>query len=197
MITDLVNKDIVIVLTLFSISPGSRFTRTDIKDKTGIHNVPLDQALESLIKNGILIKEKRLFSLNLANTTTKQILNIIRTEYLRFRELPIKIYSMMLDISRRMSSIKGIHQVYLFGSYAKLIYTEKSDVDLCIVLTKETHSNKTRVKKHLEKIERKYKRVIEAHFFEISEMKKKDPLIKEIKRNGIPLYFGYGNNLRT
>ena len=49
MITDIFNKDIVKILTLFSVSLGSKFTRNEIKEKTMLNNVPLDNALNILL----------------------------------------------------------------------------------------------------------------------------------------------------
>ena len=45
MISYLFEKDIFKVLSLFGISPGSRFKRNEIKDKTLLYNVNLDKAL--------------------------------------------------------------------------------------------------------------------------------------------------------
>jgi predicted nucleotidyltransferase len=188
MITDIFNKDTIKILALFSVSPGSKFTRNEIKEKTMLNNVPLDNALNILLNNKTLIKEKRFFSLNFGNKNLKSLLNIVKNEHLRFKEIPLKIYYMLLDISAILSDIRNITKVYLFGSYAKLIYTDKSDVDLAIVLEKENRDTINKIKKNIKKIERKYDKSLELHFFEKKDMRQRDPMIREISRNNVELF---------
>ena len=188
MITDIFYKDAVMVLTLFSVSPGSKFTRNEIKEKTALNNIPLDNALNVLLNNRILTREKRFFSLNFENKNSKILLDAIKNEHIRFKEIPLKIYYLMLDASDVMSHITSITKVYLFGSYAKLIYTDRSDVDLAIVLEKSDKGTIDKIKKSANKIEKKYGKSIELHFFEEKDMRQKDPIIKEILKNNVELF---------
>lgn len=187
MITDVFNKDVAKVLTLFSVSPGSKFSRNEIKEKTMLNNVPLDNALNALLNNEILIKEKRFISLNFENKNLKPMSDIIKREHLRFKEIPLKIYYMMLDVSAVISNIQSPIKAYLFGSYAKLIYTDKSDIDLAVVLEKGHKDIVNKIKKNLSRIEKKYDKSLELHFYEKRDMKQKDPIIKEILRNSVEL----------
>ena len=187
MITDIFNKEAVMDLTLFSVSPGSKFTRNEIKEKTALNNIPLDNALNVLLNNRILTREKRFFSLNFENKNSKILLDAIKNEHIRFKEIPLKIYYLLLDASAVMSHITSITKVYLFGSYAKLIYTDRSDVDLAVILEKEDKGAIDKIKKSANKIEKKYGKSIELHFFEEKDMRQKDPIIKEILRNNVEL----------
>jgi len=188
MITDIFNKDIVKILTLFSVSLGSKFTRNEIKEKTMLNNVPLDNALNILLNNKTLVREKRLLGLNFENKNMKIILDIIKKEHMKFKEIPLNIYCMVSDISHNLSRIKGITKIYLFGSYAKLIYTEKSDIDLAIILEKGNKTLIKKIKQNVNKIEKKYNKSIELHFFEKKDMNQKDPIIREILRNNVELF---------
>lgn len=188
MITDIFDRNIIKILTLFSITPGSKFTRKEIKDKTLLHNVPLDEALTILLNNKILLKEKRFFSLNFENENTKNVVETVKKEYVRFKEIPLKIYYLLIDICSSLSALDQIKNIYLFGSFAKLIYTEKSDIDLAIVLKIEDKNLIEKIRKEIGKIERKYQKPIEGHFFEEKDLSKKDPLIKEIKKNNVVLF---------
>jgi uncharacterized protein len=185
MITDFFLKNSSKILMLFSISPGSKFTRNEIKEKTMLHNIPLDRAINILLNNNILIKEKRLLSLGLENNNVKSIVDLMRKEYIRFKEISLKIYYLLMDVSSELSENSSIKSIYLFGSYAKLIHTEKSDVDLAIVLKKNIEKE---IKKIIAKIEKKYGEVIEIHFFDEKDMKQKDKLIKEILRNNVEIF---------
>jgi predicted nucleotidyltransferase len=188
MITNLFNQNMVKILTMFSISPGSKFTRKEIKEKTFFHNIPLDIALTALVNSKILVKEKRFFSLHWGDVQVKSLIGMLQKEYCRLKELPLKIYFILVDVAYQLSSMKEIDHVYLFGSFAKLIHTEKSDVDLAIILEKESSILVKNIKKEIHKIEKRYGVVIEEHFFEKRELRESDPLIKEIKRNRVVLF---------
>lgn len=188
MITDIFDRNIGKILSLFSISPGSKFTRKEIKEKTMLYNIPLDKALTVLLNNKILIKEKRLLSVNFEDNNAKNIIEIIKKEYLRFKEIPLKIYYLLLDICASLSELNQIENICLFGSFAKLIYTEKSDIDLGIILQREDKVLIQKIKSEIAKIEKKYEKTIEEHFFEKNDLSEKDPLIEEIKRNNIVLF---------
>ncbi|MBT5272457.1 nucleotidyltransferase domain-containing protein [Candidatus Woesearchaeota archaeon] len=186
MIIDLFDTNVVKVLTLFSISPGSGFTRNEIKDKTMLNNVPLDSTITILLNNSIMLRDKRLFKLNFENKKMKVFLEFINKEYLRFKELPLKIYFLLLDLSFVFSNFNNLENIWLFGSYSKLIYTDNSDVDIAFVFNSKV--NKKEVKLKVKKLEKKYNKIIEEHFFDKKDMKINDPLIKEIKKNGVKIY---------
>ena len=54
MIFQIFNKNILKILTVFSISPGSRFLRKEIKDKTKLNNATLDENIHALINSNII-----------------------------------------------------------------------------------------------------------------------------------------------
>lgn len=189
MITDLFDKNIVKILSLFFISPGSKHTRKEIKEKTGMNNIPLDIGLRKLLKQKITKKTKNLYELSPSlPPEIETLVESLKTEFReKFVSLPLKVFYTLTEISEKLSRIKEIKNVFLFGSYAKLIYTEKSDIDLAIILP-DRLKNKTKLIKQINKttnrIEKKFKREIETHFFSESNLKhKKDPLIKDIIKN--------------
>lgn len=181
MISYLFNKDVFKILSLFSISPGSRFKRNEIKEKTKLYNINLDLALNRLINLGLLKKDKNLYQINFENEIKKEILDLIIKEYKRIREIPFRVYLLLIDFLEEISKNKEI-EAYLFGSYAKLIYKENSDIDIAVI------NGKVNVK-FINKLEKKYGSKIEVHYFKKDEFykNKKDPLIKEIIKNGIKL----------
>lgn len=190
MISNLFDKNIIKILVFFLISPGSRYTRKEIKENTGMNNVPLDNSLNKLKKFNLTKEEKGLLILNHHPSEPFEIIgliNCIRSEY-KNMSLPLKIFYILLEISDKLSEIKNIKEAFLFGSYAKLIYSDKSDIDLAIIFYNKT-KNKGRIERKIlektRKIGKKYKKKIEAHYFLESDMKRKeDPLIKDILKNG-------------
>ena len=185
MITSIFDKTIAKILTLFAVSPGSKFTRNEIKKKTMLNNLPLDKALNCLAKEGIIKKEKRLLRLDFEDERSKKVLELVKREYVKFKEIPLNIYYVLADISSML--VNYAEHAYLFGSYAKLIYTEKSDIDLAIILKKGSAAAK-KIKSEIVKLEKKYGKTIEGHFFSQEDLKQKDPLVKEIRRNSIVLF---------
>ena len=187
MISQLFQQDCFKVLSLYGLSPGSRFNRTEIKQRTRLHNVPLDKALLLLLNSSILKKEKKNYSLNFENEYAQKIMEIVRKQHKELRELPLTIYHLLVDVVAALSLFKGI-EMYLFGSYAKLIHTEKSDVDIAILHLKE-FKTKEKITKTLSKIEKSYSKKIEIHYFEKEAFyrNKKDLLIKGILKDGIKL----------
>lgn len=185
MISNLFNKNIMKILALFFISPGNKYPRKEIKEKTKMNNIPLDNNLNKLLNLKILKQEKGYLKLNF-DYEFKEIIEIARKEFVEFN-LPLNVYYIILDIVEKISGLKNIKEVYLFGSYAKLIYRENSDIDIAVVFSNKIKNRKNlekRIDKTIEKINRKYKKKAEIHFFLEKDMKEKDPVIKDILRNG-------------
>jgi len=72
MINQIFNLDSFKILSLFSLSPGSRFRRKEIKERTKLNNIPLDKTLLKLLSGKILKKEENLYMLNFENKNTKK-----------------------------------------------------------------------------------------------------------------------------
>ena len=74
MINPAFTPDCFKIMTLFSVSPGSRHNRNEIKEKIGLNNVPLDNALFRLLNSSILKKEGNFYSVNFENEEGKKCL---------------------------------------------------------------------------------------------------------------------------
>ncbi len=180
---ELFDLNVLKILTVFSVSPGSRFTRKAIKEKTNMPNVVLDKHLAKLLNLKILAKVRNFLILNFKNNEIKPIINAVSEQYTYFRQLPLKDYFLVLNIKDELLKTKNLLNVYLFGSYAKLIFKENSDMDLAII-SKEI--NKKDVEKIIRKVEKRYKKNIEVHYFSDNFYNnKRDPLVKEILQHGI------------
>ncbi len=187
MISPLFNQDCFKILSLFGLSPGSRFNRTELKRRTRLHNVPLDKALSLLLSSGVLRREGKYYSINFENASGKKILELCQKQYRELRELPLDVYYLLVDLIAPLSSIKGIG-VFLFGSYAKLVYTDKSDVDIAL-LHPSGWRPPEKIKNLVKKLERIYQKKVEVHYFEKGSFyrNKRDPVVKGILKDGIKL----------
>ena len=182
---ELFDKNTFKILTVFSISPGSRLNRKVLKEKTMMPNIVLDKTISRLLNFKILIKEKNLFALNFKNNEIKKIIEIVAENYNKFKQLPLKEYFIIIESLEETSRIKNIEEMYLFGSYSKLIFTENSDIDIAIISESVRKKN---IEKIIKKLEKRYKKSIEVHYFSRKfYTNKRDPLVKEILQHGIKL----------
>ena len=189
MIGVLFNRSVFKILTLFSLSPGARFLRKEIKEKTKLNNISLDEALNLLFSTGILKKERRLIYLDIEKS--RDIMRIVSEEYRRFRRIPLNVYFSVLYLAYFLS--KKRIDAYLFGSYAKLIFDEESDIDIAVV-GEIKDSERREIERIVEKIERRYGKRIEIHYFSKGFYReRKDPIVRDIKRNGIRIAQYQGN----
>jgi DNA polymerase sigma len=179
------NKNIVKVLSVFATSPGSNLQRNSIQKFTRINNIILDKTLARLCNSKILKKKKRFYFFNHSNQESKVILKEISKSYHELKNLPLEVYSIILDLGFEFVEIKNIGEVILFGSYSKLVYTESSDIDIAIISDK---ISKKRINDIVKKIKKRHNKKVEVHFFQKDFYKnKKDPLVKEILKDGVKL----------
>jgi len=188
MIEPIFDKDCFKILSLFSVSPGSGFRRNQIKDKILLNNVPLDKALARLLLCGVLRNDDNIYRINFESEYAKNVLEIVTKQHKEMKELPLNIYFLLIDLADNLLTMnrKGI-EVYLFGSYSKLIYREKSDVDIAVLGPEDMSIDA--ISKVAKKLEQKYDKHIELHDFIKGDFyrNKKDPLVNDIFTNGIRL----------
>jgi len=186
MISQIFENKIFKVITFFALSPGSRFRRKEIKEKIQMHNVPLDNALSRLANSGIIKKEKGLYSINLENPYTEHIISLASSQHLQLKNLPLDVYFLLVDMIDELSTTKHI-EIWLFGSYSKMVYSDKSDVDIALLVQRGV--DKEHARKIFKRLEKQYGKKIEDHFFDLRSFykNKKDPLVKDILQNGIRL----------
>lgn len=186
MLEPIFDNDCYKVLGMFSISPGSKFKRNEIKEKTKLNNVTLDKALIKLTNCHILGLENSYYYINFESENAKKIMDIVIKQYKGLKELPLTVFLLIIDLTDSLSTIRKI-EVYLFGSYAKLIYREKSDVDIAVLLPSE--NTRFDFEKLAQKLEKLYGKRVEIHDFDKGKFydNKDDPLVSDILRNGVRL----------
>lgn len=204
LISPVFTQDCFKILTFFSLSPGSRWRRKDIKERTKMHNVPLDNALNVLLHTQVLCKERNYYALNLENDYTKQLIDVCRKQYQQLREIPLDVCYLVLDFAAAFASWRGM-EAYLFGSYAKLVYRENSDVDIALLYAGEVDrkrlaqvvqegpkpsAQKGKLPLLVLKLQKIYHKNVELHHFERAAFykNKKDPLVRGILKDGIRLW---------
>ena len=181
------NQDAFKLLTVFSLSPGSRFKRKELKELTRLNNVPLDKALLRLVSSGVLSK-RGAYSVNMENEWAETLIRLCAKQHTQLRRIPLNVYFLIADFVFQASSFNGI-ELYLFGSYSKLVFSEKSDIDVAVLTLQNAKAVKGRLLALAEKLGKNYGKEVQLHFFDKKGFYKnrRDPLVAEIIRNGIRL----------
>jgi predicted nucleotidyltransferase len=186
MIEPVFDRDCFKVLGVFAVSPGSRFRREEIKEKTRLNNVPLDKALVKLANCHIVKIQRGFYSLDFESENSKKLVEIVSKQQKELRDVPLVVFLLLTDLVDALSTVKGV-EVWLFGSYAKLIYREKSDVDVAVIFEKMPKG--LDLGRLGQKLEKTYGKQIQIHDFEKGPFykNKNDPLVSDILRNGVRL----------
>ena len=91
----------------------------------------------------------------------------------------------IINLTTKLVANIRIKNIYLFGSYAKLIAHTKSDIDIAIVIEKRVPKIDFKIEKITEELEKRFGRKIQIHLFGENEFKRERALVKEILRDGI------------
>lgn len=187
MIMQLFDADVAKILTIMSMSKGSGFQRKELQERTRMNNVTLDNALRTVLNSGIVKKKKRHFFLNLENDYSKPLSDIVLRQYRELKEPPLDAYFSIIEMVAFLSRFGGV-DVYLFGSYSKLVFKETSDIDIALVSDSIGEKEKKAIVKAMQKIEKRHGKTVEMHYFGTNFYKnRKDPLVKDIMTNGVRL----------
>ena len=144
---------------------------------------------QNLVKTEI-IGDVTTYSLTLNNNLTLSYLNLINDLEIRKRKFPKEIVS---EIQKKISKQTDFFILIIFGSYAKNKGTEKSDLDIAVIV--ESEQTKKEITPLLETVKRREIKPIDYHIFtrnEFLEMLKADyeNVGKQIYRNSV-IYSGF------
>jgi predicted nucleotidyltransferase len=80
-----------------------------------------------------------------------------------------------------------VEKVILYGSYAKGIAADDSDIDVCFFLTSFGDKEKHDIMLKLMGLIHKYGLYIDPNVFEVSDLYTDNPFVKEVLRTGIEI----------
>jgi len=195
MLVDIVlgSKSVWRVLSVLTESPGQGITKEEIKKITKLGGNSIFNSINILLKNDLIISNKvgkrTYYKINLTNNYSILIKDILDLEKKDLNGLDPKVVILLREFSRVVNDIVDVKSVYVFGSIVKNSYTEKSDVDIAVVLNKEMQTKeRIEIEKIDEKLEKRFGREIQVHFFMEKEFKQlKNTLVEQVHRDGIKL----------
>ena len=185
-------KDIFASLTFKQIKEESK------QKSNNIIQIAIKQFKEQNLVKMKVTGDVTTYSLNHANNATLSYLNLVNELEIQKRNFPKEILS---ETQKRISKQTCFFILIIFGSYAKNKATERSDIDIAIIV--ESEQIKKEIAPSLETVKRREIKNIDYHIFtrsEFSEMlsAESENLGKQIHKNSIIYYgfIGYCNLIR-
>lgn len=180
------------ILLLMAESPGGRITRPEIRRLTCLGNEAITESLDDLIAHGIIIIKKNgktTYGLDLTDDFTKQILVLCEMERKKTNNLPYSYSLVLREYVRMIFSIRSPKRILLFGSVAKRVFRENSDIDVAIVFDDELPTQaRLDMEEIADKLKKRFGKEVQQHIFTLKEFEKsKDKLVSEIKLDGVDL----------
>ncbi len=176
------------IISLFRSNYLNQFYIREMAKLIGKSHVSLLPHLKKFEKDKILLAKKvgksKVYSINLNNNQVREFLSLSEKkkslELLNKEFFIKKVYNEFIN-----ADLNGC--LVLFGSYASMIHTKESDIDLFYI-----GQIKENEKKKIKELGRTYSKEIHLIFTPLykfrKQLSKQSPLIKEIIKNHIILY---------
>ena len=191
----MLTKQQLVLLGVFKKDLFASLTFKQIKEESkqksnNIVQIALKQFKEQDLVRTEVTGDVTTYSLKLDNNVTLSYLNIINELELQKRKFPKEILS---EIQKRISKQTNFFILIIFGSYAKNKATEKSDLDVAVII--ESEQTKKEITPLLETVKRREIKPIDYHIFtrnEFLEMLKAEAenVGKQIYKNSF-IYYGF------
>ncbi len=191
----MLTKQQLTILSVFKEDLFASLTFKQIKEEGKQKSNNLVQIALKKFKEQDLVKTEVIgdvitYSLNLNNNLTLSYLNLINDIEIQKRKFPKEVLS---EIQKRIFKQTNFFILIVFGSYAKSKATERSDLDVAVII--ESEQTKREIIPFLETVKRRELKPIDYHIFtrsEFIEMLKAyaENVGKQIYKNNI-IYYGF------
>ncbi len=173
MLTKLFSSTRAELLSLFFNNPDSKFYLREIARHIGKDAAGIKRELDTLVKIGILGREKRGIQKYYFADKRSPIFS-------EMKGLIFKTTGVEGSVKAALSRLKGVRAAFIYGSYAKGAEKEDSNINLMVI----GQVNITELNDMVMALEEKLKREIDYLVFDEQEYRKrkdaKDPYIREI-----------------
>ncbi|GEM_PF-7096927 len=190
--TILGNKVLLRIIRLLYQSPNRFFSFLEIELYVGAGREGIGLALRTAEYFGMLHVEVRggkRYKLKMDNVHIENLKLFYDSEKKFLQGIDSRKLSVIAAVEHDcLKSIAGMRGMWLFGSVAKGKAKEGSDIDLLILVEKNT----TKIKLLIEEITQKYETrfVVQCIVMDVLEFnkRKKEPLVMEIMKSGVALH---------
>src|SRR3989344_4362943 len=191
----MLTKQQLTILGVFKKDLFASLTFKQIKEESGqksnnIVQIALKEFKEQDVVKTEITGDVTTYSLNPNNNLTLSYLNLINDLEIQKKKFPREILS---DIQKRISKQTDFFILIVFGSYAKNKATEKSDLDIAVIV--ESEQIKKEIAPFFETVKRREIKAVDYHIFtrsEFLEMLKAEyeNIGKQIYKNSF-IYYGF------
>ncbi len=184
MIENILGSKINIRIIKFLINyPNREFSTSEIEKFARARGGNLNRSLRKLTICSVLIKQGKLYKINYSNSIIQSLIKIFEKEKNVFQNIDEKELNILSDFTNELlKKYSDIKEIILFGSVARGMYSEKSDLDLMVI--KEKISQK--IELEITNLIKKYERKIQCFLHTPKEFKNsEEQLFKEVKKEGI------------
>lgn len=184
------------ILFVLAEAPGKAVSRKEIQSLTKLGNKTVIKFLLLLEKFEIISSDKigksYYYKFNLSNDFVAQLLQIIQLEKKKLNNIDFVILNTLREFVYELTNanLDNLNKVILFGSYAKRTYSDKSDIDVAIILNEKNTNDELLITEIIDRLNKRFKKEIQPHYYaekEFNELQKKDRLVQEIIKDGIAL----------
>ncbi len=174
------------VLELMAETPGRSYRRQELKEYTQLGNKSLSSALQRLTLAGILRKKQGRYILNMSSKTVSSLVKEIKSAWAFLGHLDYDTKIVLNEFTRKtIDKLSGIRKIILFGSSARGTASEDSDIDIALVIEKQDSGVKEKMYEITEKLEERYGREVQVHYFTPAELEdKKDKMAEQVREEG-------------
>lgn len=151
-------KEIFASLTFKQVKEGSK------QKSNNLVQIALKKFKEENIVKTRVIGDVTTYSLNVDNNRTLSYLNLINDKEVQQRKFPKEI---LAEIQKRILKKTVFFILIIFGSYAKNKATEKSDLDIAVIV--ESEKTKKEITPLLETVKRREITLLDYHIFTTDE----------------------------
>lgn len=190
------NKTNILVLRFLIKFKNQFFAADEISKELGVGLRNTYDSLNMLSYGGILSKrfsQGKIYYKFLVGSSIQEFISLLfEEEHKRISLQNTSYYKIISEIESKIIKIAGsdLVDIILYGSVAKGRDTLASDIDICVLLNKGNE----KIKREIANLafETKYKKEIQIHVFTSKEFisADKNPLVKEIIRDGMSLKVG-------
>lgn len=183
------NKMNIRILRFLYFSPNRYFSFLEIERFVGAGRAGIVSALQKLEYYGLVYTEKKggkRYKLRLDHPIIEKLDALFSYEKKFLQGIDPKKLNIIANIENDcIKRIPELQEIRVFGSIAKGKAHEKSDIDLFILVKKNSPLVKTTMEEIKEKYEQKYK--VQTIIMDKEEFgkRKKEPLVQEIIKTGI------------
>lgn len=179
------------VLLVLAEAPGKAVSRKEIWALTLMGNKMIDRSVRLLSQFEVIsvsrVGNRKYYKFNFNSPFASKLLELIKLEKEKLESITFSIVNLLRELGYEITyaSPDNVVKMILFGSYAKRTYTESSDVDVAVVFKERNPTEELLITGIVEKLERRFEKEIQIHYFTEKEFLGNTKLIQEIKKDGI------------